>query len=667
MPVLETKGAISAQGFGLTLQQGEVNYIEDVFSTWLYTGNGSTQTITNGIDLAGKGGLTWIKSRNAGQANNFYDTARGVSKVVFSNSTSGEFNFAGYGVTNFGSTGFSVTDNSIADYYVNGTGTTYVSWTFREQPKFFDVVTYTGNGATQTINHNLAAAPGVVIIKKTNATGNWYYMHNIGASNCEQILLNSTAAGSTSSYNSGNVFSARASSTSLFLGSEGETNSSGGSFVAYLFAHNAGGFGLTGTDNVISCGSYTGNGSTTGQQVTLGYEPQWVLIKNSTSASSWRIVDTMRGFSNNGDSGTDAVLFPDQSIAEINQIIGAPNATGFIVANDNSNASGQTYIYIAIRRGPMKVPTTGTSVLGINARTGTSANATVTGGTGVTDLAFVKNRGDSTDWIWVPRLTGTSYLRSNNEDAQSTAGTTILQTNPWDVMNGVKVGTTSNQINLSGNTYINYLLARAPSFFDVVCYTGNNGGSFNHNLGAIPELMLVKRRNAIQPWCIYSASQPTQYGYFDAGAFRTSFAQNRFGNGTTTVAPTATVFTLGGDSDVNTGSATYINYLFTSCPGVSSVGSYTGTGAIQTINCGFTGGARFVFIKATSTTGDWYIWDSARGIGPFNDPYIRPNDVSGDVTGTSWVGTDTTGFQLTGAGGNLANSNGVSYIFLAIA
>lgn len=127
------------------------------------------------------------------------------------------------------------------------------------------------------------------------------------------------------------------------------------------------------------------------------------------------------------------------------------------------------------------------------------------------------------------------------------------------------------------------------------------------------------------------------------------------------------MFTVGNNSDTNTDTYTYVAYLFATCAGVSKVGSFTGTGATQVINCGFTGGARFVLIKATSTTGDWYVWDSARGIVAGNDPYLTLNTTAAEVTTTDWVDTAATGFELSNAGGNLANSNGVSYIFLAIA
>jgi hypothetical protein len=100
---------------------------------------------------------------------------------------------------------------------------------------------------------------------------------------------------------------------------------------------------------------------------------------------------------------------------------------------------------------------------------------------------------------------------------------------------------------------------------------------------------------------------------------------------------------------------------------VSKVGSYTGTGALQTINCAFTTGARFVLIKRTDSTGDWFVWDSARGISSGTDPYLLLNDLSAEVTGTNYVDTDTTGFKVTAAAPAGINASGGTYIFLAIA
>ena len=109
-----------------------------------------------------------------------------------------------------------------------------------------------------------------------------------------------------------------------------------------------------------------------------------------------------------------------------------------------------------------------------------------------------------------------------------------------------------------------------------------------------------------------------------------------------------------------------VAYLFASCPGVSKVGSYTGTGSTVQVNCGFTAGARFVLIKRTDAGGNWYVWDSARGIVAGNDPYLLLNSTAAEVTSTDWVDTLATGFEVSNAGSNLVNVNGGTYLFLAV-
>ena len=139
-------------------------YVEDVFSTYLYTGTGAAQTITNNIDLAGRGGLVWIKGRSAGIGNFLFDTSRGVNVEINSNTTDANATLAN-SLTAFNSNGFSI--SSATGIGVNAA--TYASWTFREAPKFFDVVTYTGDGANRNIAHSLGVTPGCIIVKRTDA------------------------------------------------------------------------------------------------------------------------------------------------------------------------------------------------------------------------------------------------------------------------------------------------------------------------------------------------------------------------------------------------------------------------------------------------------------------------------------------------------------------
>jgi hypothetical protein len=204
---------------------------------------------------------------------------------------------------------------------------------------------------------------------------------------------------------------------------------------------------------------------------------------------------------------------------------------------------------------------------------------------------------------------------------------------------------------------------RAPGFFDEVCYTGTGANrTVSHNLGVVPELMIVKSRSIAQNWPVYSAATGAG-NRLRVDSNGASAADTTLWNNT---APTASVFSLGTNTESNSNTATYVAYLFASCPGVSKVGTYTGTGALQTINCGFTGGARFVLIKRTDGIGGWFVYDSARGLSSGNDPYLLLNTTDAEVTSTNYVDTTSVGFQVTAAAPAALNANGGTFVFLAI-
>ena len=641
---------------GIWPTAGNVNpdaFIENLFQTWLYTGNGSTQTITNGIDLSTKGGLVWLKSRSLSAVHTLVDTARGSGKTLFSDLTNAQA--TNNAVSAFNSNGFTMGD------YNNTSPDTFASWTFRKQPKFFDVVTYTGTGSARTIAHSLGSVPGCMIIKRTDAARDWAVYHrSLGAT--KGIYLNSTAAEFTSLTALWN--GTTPTSTEFSVGTNGDVNASGGTYVAYLFAHDAGGFGLTGTDNVISCGSFTTDGSGNAT-VTLGYEPQWIIWRNSQDAANWWMADNMRGMTANG---TDAVVYANLSDAEASATdMIAPTATGFRTIGGASWANNKTHIYIAIRRGPMKTPTTGTSVYEGTTRNGTGAAASISGLAFPPDAVLTRNRdsNSSSRYAWYDKLRGpTIYLDTAATDAEFTNAQSLTSFNQTGESFGTGVISNAN-----GEPYINWQFRRAPGFFDVVCYTGTGvARTVNHNLGVVPELMIVKYRNNGSgsdpgyPWTVYSSTLGSGF-YLSMNATGASTSENGQWNG----APTATVINIGSNGYTNFNGWTYVAYLFASCPGVSKVGSYTGTGALQTINCGFTGGARFVMIKRTDSTGDWYVWDSARGIVSGNDPYLLLNSTAAEVTNTDYIDTYSAGFEISSTAPAAINANGGTYIFLAIA
>lgn len=611
------------------------NFIEDVFSTYLYKGTGADQTITNGIDLAGEGGLTWIKARTS-RGNYLFDTVRGAGKWLVSNETGAQETVA-TSLSSFNSNGFSL-GSTLA---TNFTDEAMCSWTFREQPKFFDVVTYTGDGtAGRTVSHSLGSVPGMIFVKRTDSTGNWLVYHRSEGAT-KYLLLNGTDPSIPFSA----IWNDTAPTSSVFtLGNFSEVNGSGGTFVAYLFAHNAGGFGTSGTDNVISCGSFTTDGSGNAT-VNLGYEPQYILCKYTTT-SPWYVFDVMRGFSLTAQTA----LFPNTSSAE-NTYTGTgifPTATGFSTLGTSLFDPNATLIYMAIRR-PMKVPTTGTSVF-----SPVKATATTPGfiaGFPV-DMGILKNYPSGGFNELCTRLLGATYLTPTDTSAEGAdSGAKFDYQNGW-------------YDTLPANTYIGWNFARRPGFFDVVCYTGTGSATTQtHNLGVVPELMIVKRRNTADYWAVYSATT----GNTDYLRLNTTNATAAAGSVWNNTSPTSTQFTVGGAGAVNGAGSTYVAYLFATCPGVSKVGSYTGNGGTQAIACGFTGGARFVMIKRTDATGSWYVYDTARGMTTLTDPYLLMESTAGEVATLGSVTTTTGGFTVNASILAAINTNAASYIFLAIA
>jgi len=621
------------------------NYIEDVFSTYLWTGNGTLSIpIVNGIDLSGKGGLVWMKGRNTVNNNYLYDTVRGVSSGLVSNTTNAAADYQALSAFN---------SNGFTDSFGFTSSETAVSWTFRKQPKFFDVVTYTGDGSTnQTISHSLGSTPGCVIIKSTTEVKNWAVWHTTIP--FEIGKLNLTDAWTTFNYF---ITSSGISSTTFQVGGGNNstannlTNVSGKTYVAYLFAHNAGGFGLTGTDNVISCGSFTLTGGT--DIINLGYEPQWLLTKKTNGTSNWQLTDSMRGMT---VSNSAAYLYPNLANAEVNGGFGlVPTATGISIRAGSTGSPGDTFIYIAIRRGPMKVPTDATKVFSPQTAT-YSSNQVVTTGFPV-DMLMMKGRTITLGTLVYDRLRGLASTNTSPYDAALFTSDTSAET-AGDYTN--TANNTGYQISpgFSGFSSVNYNFQRAPGFFDEVCYTGTGSATtVTHNLTVAPEIVINKRRSNTSDWNV-------SYGNFSKSMYLNTSDDDSVVGASYVTSPTTTSFSLSNNT-FNVSGSTYVAYLFATCAGVSKVGSYTGNGTTQTINCGFTGGARFVLIKRTDSTGDWRVVDTARGMVSGTDPYLSLNSTAAEVNANN-VYTVTTGFQLVSSDANF-NANGGSYIFLAVA
>ena len=649
MPLQQTSGNVTADAFGGGVA-AVPNYIEDVFSTWLYTGTGATNPIVNGLDISTKGGLVWIKDRGVAANHFLFDTVRGVGNRL---STSGNFSQQNNTttLTAFNTTGFTLgTDTSSS---VNQSGDNFCSWSWRKQPKFFDVQMWTGTGSATTIAHSLGSVPGCIIVKRTDTASNWQVYHNGLTSAAYSIQLNliNAQASATTVWNSTTPTSAVFS-----IGTDSTVNASGGTYIAYIYAHNAGGFGLTGTNNVISCGSYTTD-STGNATVNLGYEPQFLLTKRTDGTSNWYLIDTMRGAT---ADGADQYLLSNTSVTEALANFIAPNATGFTVANTGAS---YTYIYIAIRRGPMKVPTDATKVFAPIAVSNTTGTVNTTGFPVDLQIQGYRPGTLGVEQTVVDRLRGassTSTEKGARLITSSGSAESVVSglANSW---NNTGFSTSSSWASQS-MAYWNF--QRAPGFFDEVCYTGiaSTNQRVLHNLTVPPELIIVKARNQTNSWWVYNVTT----GRSKYAEMQTTNAFGTSANIWGTADPTSTDF---GVNSNGIGEAGFndVAYLFATCTGVSKVFSFTGNGTTQTINCGFAAGARFVLLKATSATGGWYVYDTARGMTVLTDPYLLLNSTAAEVATLGSVTTATTGFAVNEAITTGVNTNGVSYIGLAIA
>ena len=652
--------------------------IEDVFSTYLYTGTGSAQTITNGIDLAGKGGMVWHKHRSsAAYDHTIFDTERGTSQKLITNGSllgTTETNY----LTSFNSDGFSVG----TDAAYNGSGGSFVTWTFRKEPRFFDVQTWSGDGALgRTIPHNLGVVPGCILVKSyagsTSPNWNVYHRSNTSQPETDYLTLNSVSG----TIDSPAPWNDTAPTDEVFsLGNATTTNASGYTYVAYLFAHDPLGPSGDGSDGLIACGGYTGDGTTNfSKEINLGWEAQWILVKNSASGE-WMIFDDMRGLPDN----TSYVPFlqANTSDNENDNTVGFSNrglthsASGFKIAGGTINSNSNNYIYIAIRRGPMRTPLSATDVFSVLSYTATNSDNrvfdfgikvdTVMGRvrTYDTGLGFIIGNRYNALISSSYQLTDSLFTSAANP-VRSDADSWALNKLGFQIQTGVLAGNDLYSLNYVTYNGIAYGFQRAPGFFDVVSYTGTGANqSISHNLGAAPKFMVVKERTTSNNWvCYFEAlgnDQRIGLNASSAPATDTTAWQS--------TTPTDKLFYVGANTQTNVVGERFVAYLFGDVAGVSKIGTYTGTGAEQTIDCGFTGGARFVLTKTyagTNPNADWNVWDSSRGITTGNDPILTLNKSTTEVTNYNVINPHPSGFTLTSE--TISNNAGTSYLYLAIA
>jgi len=329
----------------LLIKPDETVVNTDNFTPVTYTGNGTTQSITTGFQPD----LVWVKNRSAAQSHYLFDSVRGDNAGIFPDLTDAEYTSVNY--ISFDSNGFTTgsTNNINTNNYVawcwkaggsavSNTDGTVTSTVSANQDAGFSIVkgTAISNGAF-TVGHGLSSAPELYIIKNTSGVGGWItYVQSLGAD--KYLTLNTSDAAGTSTLFWNNT----APSSTVFQMNAGQVITGSADFIAYCF-HSV--------DGYQKVGSYTGDSSTSGNIITTGFQPRFLLIKNISNSTDthWGMFDSIRD-ATNPNTGR---LLANVSNAEVT----TDSNWGFnflsngfepTVGSNQVNASGSTYIYLAI-------------------------------------------------------------------------------------------------------------------------------------------------------------------------------------------------------------------------------------------------------------------------------------------------------------------------------
>lgn len=350
------------------LLQGSLSVSNEVitngFSTTLYTGNGTTQSVVTGIDMSTQwgndvsetfGGLVWLKDRVTAAGHVLSDTIRGINKYLQTNNTSAETTLVGT-VTSFNNDGFSVGNQ----YNINLASA--VSWNFQTTHRRtgvtnhgknytehynpftgFTIIKYEGSGlAGHEIPHSLGRKLGFVTFKNLNGITNWQVHYN----STNRLELSTTGAQTADCLiNINNTNCTLLSDSGTNLAWNGSTNQ----YIMYGWANSY----LDKTNKLIGnyeIGVYQGTG-VAGNKVTTRGKPAWIMLKRLDSADGWYILDNQRSdkiisvntFNIEG-SGDTLDFLSDGFVLKVDY--GSVNASGgqylYMVVYDNDSVSGKS-------------------------------------------------------------------------------------------------------------------------------------------------------------------------------------------------------------------------------------------------------------------------------------------------------------------------------------
>ena len=627
---------------------GDKVYVDDVFSLDMWRGNSSIRTIDNGMDLLGEGGVVFIKGVNLGSDWVVGGSVTGDDHCLCTNNGSGRDNQSSK-FRQLNNNGFTVGN----DNEVNNSSYDYLSFAFRKQKQFFDIVEFTGTGSVQSIAHNLGSVPGMIIVKcYSTGSRDWNVYHVANYSEAPQnfrLRLDSDSARNNSQSYWNNT---APTATHFTVGTSADINDNGQQFVAYLFAHNEAEFGEDSNLPLIYCGGYTGTGSNV--DINFGFEPSFFMIKRVDATEPWVISNTTHAYGKD-DTNTDPTdakttnWNASSAMTTTNARI-SQKALGIRIRNESQgfcNHGGGEYIYLAVRSSVglvAKPATAGTDVFHTSTANNSGGDCPPGSWEPGFEVDFVleRNRSSNVDWEASTRKSGTYRWFPN-----TTSG--LPSTNSgyqWDSSTGFGHGLSGSQ------SFWGWKRGRG---FDVQFNRSEGAGAYRHNLDQVPEMIWVgnlgqndwkgvghhKLRTA-DPWNYVAYMNNDSAGNAGSGYWNNT-------------APTTTHFTTGNNTAMSSGGIMFM--LWCSVPGICKIDDYNGDGGTtNAIDCGFQ--PRYVMIKRVDSSGDWKIWDWSRGTN-----VLRLNLTNAQVN-DNLVSFTSTGFTLISPDGTV-NANGGRYIYHA--
>ena len=705
-----------ATGSAFRSSGADIIYGNDIWSNDAWQGNGTdnrdisadTGNYNNSlIDFAEHGGLIWTKPRenSAIQAWTYDKEIPAYTlRPQLTNTPIGTGHVKTYEDNGL------VIDNS--DYgdddYSNDSGKVYHNWSFRYCPGFVDYVQYTGNGqgSPRAIAHNLGAEVGFMVIKNLSTTYSFTSYHfgvnKVGGNNVSAEDYYHTWNGSTT-VNSDPRFGETAPTTTHFYvqgdGSSGgtHTNKNGSTFGCWLFAKGTDSgsqvFGADSDEEMIKCGSYLGNGSSSGQEIDLGWECQALILHGYEASQHMHRYDELHDFHFVDHlSGGDPSSSRDSRYQEISSTNGEKGSganvnrchNGFLVYGDDhkSNKNGYMYWWVAIRNpiGKMRRPIEAESINGnpTTFRCLKYNGADNSGSGGPTqDLTF----GFPVGVMFTRILYGTSrpsmfhcrgisraFLSPSTANKAFAFGDNIVSFKEDTTKIQLPSGSGTNEMNGSSSyAYGTTAWGRDPQAFDYVISKGTNDhdqNPVNHNLVVAPELKIIKCLDSSSTYWIAGGSvvggtnKYIEVNNAQSPSSVPKLTSSNYWGGT----DTATQFYWGTtDSSGENNDEMYIALLWASKTGVQKVGTYAGTGSTRTITVGFQPQMVMLIPAGDDGGSPWLIWNTALGSGTGGKYYELSGSNgglhSGDITPTS------TGFTV--ATGTYFNSDSREYIYVA--